>query len=318
MDRNRLIASLFAPTAALIALACSDSGYEPLVVEGAGGTTPGTGGAGATPTTGGDAATGGDATTGGDAATGGTTSNPDSELGTATQTGSGKTMAQYQTASDLLRDGVPYALITNGWGPGFESHTISWLGTSFTVEAFTGTAGSNGEPAGYPTVYCGRYSNGPVPDCGLPAPIASTGSVRTGWRWAPNGNAGAYNAAYDIWMGDGSRLQSYLMVWLRDPPRFQPAGSRNSAHQDVTVANTPGVWDLFTGTVNGLPIVNYVQPEGSDLLEIEFDVLDFVADAQTRGLTLPGTHVNAVAVGFEIWEGPINGLETLDFYVDVS
>jgi hypothetical protein len=172
-------------------------------------------------------------------------------------------MAQYQTATDLRRDDVPYVLITNGWGPGFESHTISWLGTSFTVEAFTGTAGSNGEPAGYPTVYCGRYSNGPVPDCGLPAPIASTASIRTGWRWAANGNAGAYNAAYDIWVGDGTRLLGYLMVWLHDPPRFQPAGSRNSAHQDVTVANTPGVWDLFTGTVNGLPIVNYVQPRAA-------------------------------------------------------
>jgi hypothetical protein len=60
MDRNRLIASLLAPTAALIALACSDSDYEPLLAEGGGGTSPGTGGVGATPTTGGAAATGGD------------------------------------------------------------------------------------------------------------------------------------------------------------------------------------------------------------------------------------------------------------------
>lgn len=33
---------------------------------------------------------------------------------------------------------------------------------------------------------------------------------------------------------------------------------------------------------------------------------------------VPGTHINAVAVGFEILEGPISGLASLDFYVDPS
>jgi len=61
-----------------------------------------------------------------------------------------------------------------------------------------------------------------------------------------------------------------------------------------------------------------VQREGQDLSEIEFDVLDLVRDAEGRGLTIPGTHLNSVAVGFEIWDGPISNLETLDFYVHVE
>jgi hypothetical protein len=62
-----------------------------------------------------------------------------------------------------------------------------------------------------------------------------------------------------------------------------------------------------------------VRREGTDSHEIEFDVLDFVRDAEMRGLTIPGsTHIRAVAVGFEIWEGPIEGLKSLDFYAKVN
>jgi len=33
-------------------------------------------------------------------------------------------------------------------------------------------------------------------------------------------------------------------------------------------------------------------------------------------LTLAGTHILSVAVGFEIWRGPVSDLESLDFYLD--
>jgi hypothetical protein len=208
--------------------------------------------------------------------------------------------------------------ITNGWGPGFQSHAISWEGTSFVIESMSGSSGASGEPASYPTVFCGRYSVMEVPDCGLPASLGSITSLRTGWRWAPNGNEGEYNAAYDIWVGSNDRLQGYLMVWLRDPPSYRPAGALNMSHQGITVENVPGVWNIWDGMVNGLPIVNWVRAEGDDSYEIEFDVMDFVRDAQNRGLNVPGDSINAVAVGFEIWEGPIDGLESQDFYVQVN
>ncbi|KYF61671.1 hypothetical protein BE11_15755 [Sorangium cellulosum] len=288
-----------------------------------GGTTAGTGGTGATSgsTSGASSSTSTTAGTGGGSAssssgTGGS-ANPGSELGSGTMEGSGRSSERYETGL-VSRDDTPYVLITNGWGPGFDSHTVSWEGTSFTVESMSGAAGSMGQPASYPTVFCGRYSVMEVPDCGLPAPSASITSLRTGWRWAKNGNEGEYNAAYDIWMGNGTRLQGYLMVWLRDPPSYQPAGQPNPAHQGVTVANVPGTWNIWNGMVNGLPIVNWVRAEGNDSYEIEFDVMDFVRDAQTRGLSVPGDQVNAVAVGFEIWEGPITNLKSLDFYVDVN
>ncbi|WP_437293638.1 GH12 family glycosyl hydrolase domain-containing protein [Sorangium sp. So ce426] len=277
---------------------------------GAGSTTAGTGGGAAAGTGGSGEASSTTAGTGGGA-------NPGSELGNGAMEGSGKSSERYETGL-VSRDGTPYVLITNGWGPGFGNHTVSWEGTSFTVESMSGSAGSMGQPASYPTVFCGRYSVREVPDCGLPAPSSSIKSLRTGWRWEKNGNEGQYNAAFDIWMGNGTQLQGYLMVWLRDPTRFQPAGQPNAAHQGIEVANVPGKWNIWNGMVNGLPIVNWVRAEGQDSSEIEFDVMDFVRDAQTRGISVPGNTVNAVAVGFEIWEGPITNLKSLDFYVDVN
>ena len=251
--------------------------------------------------------------------------NGDGTLGNGDYSGMGTSSMRYQTVSDIKRNGQSYVLITNGWGSGFQSHTISWNGTSFTVEKMEGKPGNGTSPASYPAVFCGKYS-GLAPNvatggsCGLPKAVSAMTSLKTGWRWAPNGNEdGEYNASYDIWVGDGTKFIGYLMVWLRDPPTYQPAGTKNDKYQGVTVANVPGTWDIWTGNVNNFPIVNWVRREGSDSHELEFDVLDFVRDAEMRGIAIPGmTEVRAVAAGFEIWEGPITGLQSLDFYIDLK
>jgi len=326
----------------------SAAGNAPVSSAGSGGTVPGGGGTASTADVGGSshdsggvgggagagsagsagegdtsgsAGRAGSAGSGGGAGTGGPKGSGDGTLGNGDYTGTGTSSKQYYTAADIKRNGQSYVLITNGWGPGFESHTISWNGTSFTVEQMQGKPGAGGQPASYPSVFCGQYSVMQKGDCGLPKAISELTSLKTGWRWAPNGNEkGKYNAAYDIWVGDATKFTGYLMVWLRDPPGYQPAGSPNPMYQGVTVANVEGKWDIWNGTVNGTrPIVNWVRHEGSDSHEIEFDVLDFVRDAEMRGLTIPGsTHIRAVAVGFEIWEGPITGLQSLDFYVNVK
>jgi hypothetical protein len=66
----------------------------------------------------------------------------------------------------------------------------------------------------------------------------------------------------------------YLMLPARSA-RQQPAGSRNSAHQAVTVANVPGVWDLWTGTV---PVTN--------LESVDFYVDVKSVDARSRQSSL--------------------------------
>ena len=44
---------------------------------------------------------------------------------------------------------------------------------------------------------------------------------------------------------------------------------------------------------------------------------EFIAKS-AEAIQIPGDQINAVAVGFEIWEGPITGLESVDFYVNVE
>lgn len=252
---------------------------------------------------------------------------PGSKLGTGQHSGSGSAnaaspadSANRYKKSDVTRDGQNYYFMANGWGPGFQDQNVSWNGTAFTVESMNGTPGPGYQPASYPTMFCGVYSDSQSKDCGLPAAINDIATLRTGWRWKANGNSSDYNAAYDIWVANGPSRQQfsgYLMVWLRDPPGQQPAGQPDPAHQGITVDNVPGTWDVWKGDVNRAPIINWVRPEGQDLEELEFDVMDFVRDAPKRGFDVPGTHILSVAVGFELWEGPVNNLVSEDFYVDV-
>jgi hypothetical protein len=240
-----------------------------------------------------------------------------SRLGMAAMGGEGSSQNRYQKA-DVTRDGKNYFFMANGWGPNFVSQSVSWKGTAFTVESMQGTEGPNYEPASYPTMFCGEYSDSRSRECGLPRALEGMTALETGWSWEDNGNAGEYNAAYDIWLGtsnERSSFSGYLMVWYREPAGQQPAGQR--VMTGVTVANVAGTWDIWTGMVLGKPIINWVRSEGQDTHDMEFDVLDFVADARMRGLPVPGTHVLSVAVGFELWSSVTN-LQSLDFYVDVK
>jgi hypothetical protein len=241
-------------------------------------------------------------------------------FGSPSQSGSGSSTAKY-FGSDVTRDGTRYRFITNWWGMGWTAGNISYNGTGFNVASAAGTSMPDGTPIGYPATYCGLYSeNSAGGNCGLPAAYSSIDKLWTGWKWH-SADTGQYNAAWDIWLGTASQFQSYLMVWLRDPRGRQPAG--NAVITNVTVPGVPGTWNIRYGTVNSKPIVNYVRVEGQDACEFEFNVMDFIADAQARSATtpaimLPGDTVRAVAVGFEFWTGPFANVSSDDFYVKLT
>ena len=308
--------------AALVLGACGGDGWRPPGTGTGGSDAAGAGGSSGAGTSGGgtsgsSAGTGGSSTTG--CGVGQTTGAPG--FGTPAHVGSGSSTAQYFGAN-VTRDGVGYRFITNWWGQGWTNSNVSYNGTSFTVASAAGTSTPDGTPIGYPTTYCGRYSEtNPGGNCGLPAAYSTIDKLWTGWKWSSPDTAGQYNAAWDIWLGTSSTFQSYLMVWLRDPRGRQPAGSAVMAN--VTVANVPGTWFIRYGTVNNRPIVNYVRAEGQDACEFEFNVMDFINDAQSRaattsGLTLPGDTVRAVAVGFEFWTGPFTNVSSEDFYIKLA
>ena len=295
---------------------------------GSGGSSAGgSGGRSAGGTSGGSAGGSGGANTGGAGGTiGGGTGGSDTAacrvgppatgapgFGAPMQVGTGTSTEKYLGA-DITRDGVGYRFITNWWGSGWTAADVSYTGTGFKVASAAGTSMPDGTPIGYPTTYCGLYSERMAGgNCGLPAAFSTIDKLWTGWRWS-SADKGQYNAAWDIWLGTASAFQSYLMVWLRDPPGRQPAG--DSMINNVTVAGEPGTWTIRYGTVNSRPIVNYVRAEGQDACEFEFNVMDFVNDAQARSaLTLPGDTVRAIAVGFEFWTGPFTNVASEDFYI---
>ncbi len=340
MNRSSLIAIHTLVVAGVLALGgCGSS--NPSTSSGSGGGSPtGSGGAGPTASGGSRASGSGGATStgsGGVMATGSGGATPTGSGGSGTgcgvgptsgapgfgspaQSGQGESTAKYFGA-DVMRDGSTYRFITNWWGGGWSSADVSYNGTSFTVSNAAGTSMPDGTPIGYPATYCGRYSeSAPHGDCGLPAAYSTIDKLWTGWKWSSS-NGGQHNSAWDIWLGTASAFQSYLMVWLRDPPGRQPAG--NNVINNVTVAGEPGTWNIHYGTVNSAPIVNYVRAEGQDACEFEFNVMDFINDAQMRsattsGLTLPGDTVRAIAVGFEFWTGPFTDVKSEDFYIKLT
>jgi hypothetical protein len=61
-----------------------------------------------------------------------------------------------------------------------------------------------------------------------------------------------------------------------------------------------------------------VGAEGDDAHQLAFNIMDFIKDAQQRSLQMPGSAVLAVAIGFEIWQGPVTNLKLDDFCLDIQ
>lgn len=289
---------------------------------GVGGTPVGTGGS--SPGTG-----GGSTGTGGDGEIYSDGNCLDDEV---THVGSGEangTLTGNQQADDQIRyargdsqrGGMWYKIIANGWGDGWEGHHLVWEGTKLSVESFDGYSTGQGVPAGYPSVYMGDYSTtGASFRSPFPLPVAQASKVDTGLRWNHTGTGTEYNVAWDIWLTNGSGLSAYFMVWLNDPPSYEPAGGE--FQQGITVPGVPGVWDIRSGTVSTPlgthPIINYSRPDGTSTKEFHFNLETFFSDATGRGLSLNGTQIMSVAIGFELWDGPVSNLTIEDFCVGIS
>lgn len=291
-----------------------------LISGGTGGAVAGTGGA-APVTPGLPGATGGGSTV--EPGTGGSTSGPfvscldDGGAHAVEGRASGSDDSVRYAKSDVKRGTGFYRLITNGWGDNWYNHDISWVGTQMSVNSFSGDIHGNYSPAGYPTIYVGNYSNtGTSNNSPLPRAISSLSEVNTGVRWSHPANSGEYNVAYDVWLSNNGNHSGYFMVWLRDPPGQQPAG--NKREQGVSVPGVEGVWDIWAGDVFGKPIINYVRAEGTATKELSFDVLTFIDHAKSVGYTIPGSEIMSVAIGFEIWQGPVSNLKLDDFCVTVK
>jgi hypothetical protein len=177
---------------------------------------------------------------------------------------------------------------------------------------------SAGAPASFPSIYIG--ANGDVQGNtyrttatdGLPAQLSGIGSVMSTFRWSGGQGGGEYNVTYDIWFSDvvpepGSYddgLDGFVMVWLYDPPSYQPIGS---VARQANIAGSN--WDVWVGPRGGggpnnnAPVVSYVIQGGGPKADLtNQDLMAFIDDAEQSGIS-QAWYLTDVFAGFEIWQG---------------
>ena len=195
--------------------------------------------------------------------------------------------------------GGRYEAQNNLWGAD-TPQCITAFDTGFVVDPaeHVNTTG----PAGYPSIYRGcvyGYCTGGSP---FPRRVDQLGTVTSSWSTSgPTDPASTYNTAYDLWFDPnanqpGRNTGAELMVWL-NTTGVQPIGTKGPT---VTIAGAS--WDVWQGTLDGLPVISYVRTVGTTSVT-NLPLHSFVADATTRGVVEPGWYLTSVQAGFEPWTG---------------
>ncbi|HEX6273508.1 MAG TPA: hypothetical protein VFZ53_10715, partial [Polyangiaceae bacterium] len=215
-----------------------------------------------------------------------------------------------------------YIIQNNNWGnPNGSDQTLTYVDNSFTVTQSTGNGSS--APASFPSIFIG--GNGDVAngtystrsDDGLPKQISAITSVNSTFRHT--GTSGQINATYDIWFSDhvpatgpagryDDAISGFVMLWLYDPPNFQPIGS---AGQTVTIGGRSWVrWVGPRGDTGAMcegvrcsanrPVVSYVATSASG--SFSGDLKPFFTDAAAHGIPA-NWYLTDVFAGFECWSG---------------
>lgn len=203
-----------------------------------------------------------------------------------------------------LQEGGQHAYIVqnNGWGSGFQSETLDFNSTSFTISNASGSA-SNGAPFSYPSIFIGSNSSGDTNAySGLPRQVSAISSAPTCLSWS--GGSGQFNTAYDVWFNTSNSSAGaaptggYLMVWYHKPTDYQPVSETGTSVASASIAGEN--WAVWYGLNGSLPVVSYVHTPG-DIMSLSFDLKAFISDAVSRGYLQNSWYLTSVFAGFEIW-----------------
>ncbi len=126
-----------------------------------------------------------------------------------------------------------------------------------------------------------------------------------GWDAGSTPLTDEYNVSYDVWFNTSpgaTNAGKFLMVWLRDPPSFQPGGATPIGSAVIGSQ----LWQVWHGPNHeNKDVTSYVAP--SDRAEgqaYKFNLKDFMDDAVERGYLNPSTdHLISIFGGMEIWGG---------------
>ncbi|MGW7409483.1 GH12 family glycosyl hydrolase domain-containing protein [Streptomyces sp. NPDC054833] len=190
-----------------------------------------------------------------------------------------------------------YVVQNNRWGTS-ATQCITVTDAGFRIAQADGSVPTNGAPKSYPSVYNGCHYTNCSPGTNLPARLSSVASAPTSISYSYVSGA-AYDAAYDIWLDPTPRTdgvnRTEIMIWFNHVGSVQPVGSQTGS---ATVAGRS--WQVWSGNNGSNDVLSFVAPSAID--SWNFDVMDFVRQAVSRGLAQDNWYLTSVQAGFEPWQ----------------
>ncbi|MES4887420.1 cellulose binding domain-containing protein [Streptomyces sp. NPDC096012] len=190
-----------------------------------------------------------------------------------------------------------YVVQNNRWGTS-ATQCVTVTDSGFRIAQADGSVPTNGAPKSYPSVYNGCHYTNCSPGTNLPARLSSISAAPTGISYSYVSGA-AYDAAYDIWLDPTPRTdgvnRTEIMVWFNHVGGVQPVGSPTGR---AVVAGRS--WQVWSGDNGSNDVLSFVAPSAID--SWNFDVMDFVRQAVSRGLVQDDWYLTSVQAGFEPWQ----------------
>ncbi|WP_406181350.1 GH12 family glycosyl hydrolase domain-containing protein [Streptomyces canus] len=190
-----------------------------------------------------------------------------------------------------------YVVQNNRWGTS-ATQCITATDSGFRITQADGSVPTNGAPKSYPSVYNGCHYTNCSPGTNLPAQLSTISTAPSNISFNYVNNA-VYDAAYDIWLDPTPRTdgvnRTEIMIWFNKVGSVQPIGS------PVGNANVGGRdWQVWSGSNGSNDVLSFVAP--SAISSWNFDVMDFVRQAVSRGLAQNSWYLTSVQAGFEPWQ----------------
>lgn len=190
-----------------------------------------------------------------------------------------------------------YVVQNNRWGTS-APQCITVTDSGFRVAQADGSVPTNGAPKSYPSVYNGCHYTNCSPGTNLPARLSTIADAPTSISYSYVSGA-VYDAAYDIWLDPTPRTdgvnRTEIMIWFNRVGSVQPVGSQVGS---ATVAGR--TWQVWSGNNGSNDVLSFVAPSTID--SWNFDVMDFVRQAVSRGLAQDNWYLTSIQAGFEPWQ----------------
>ncbi|MDH6589649.1 hypothetical protein M2161_008755 [Streptomyces sp. SAI-133] len=190
-----------------------------------------------------------------------------------------------------------YVVQNNRWGTS-ATQCITATDTGFRIIQADGSVPTNGAPKSYPSLFNGCHYTNCSPGTNLPTQLSTISTAPSSISFSYVNNA-VYDAAYDIWLDPTPRTdgvnRTEIMIWFNRVGSVQPVGSPVG---NATVGGRS--WQVWSGNNGTNDVLSFVAP--SAMSAWNFDVMDFVRQAVSRGLAQNSWYLTSIQAGFEPWQ----------------